>query len=29
MNRITVQYAVPNDPERFDTAKGGNCRCTD
>jgi hypothetical protein len=30
MNRISVQYAVPNDPERFDNrAKGGNCRCTD
>ena len=28
MNRIPVQYAVPNDPERFDNRKGGNCQCT-
>jgi hypothetical protein len=29
MNRITVQYAVPNDPRDSTTAKGGYCRCTD
>ena len=29
MNRITVQYAAPNDPERFDNHKEANCPCTD